>query len=357
MSIRVMAWYWDNSPQDGHKLLLLLALADWSDDNGECFPSIAGIANRIRRKPRTTQLTIGELEDAGEIMVYQGQGKGRDGQRSPLYYLLKYREAAGIVTPPMIIEAAKHYREQSRKQGKRGAKLRKTQSALLDESVGVQQITPPTGATDYTPTPATGCTPTPVVDCTPTGATRCTQIHHIDPSYRSVINDPPPPLDLGTNNGGGGGPAPHRTHSSNYHSNTNGHHSTHSGLPPQNADHLAMRTLALALIADNLPAWNNPAAHVATRDATDLHNLLAWLWLLDRIRQAETASPYSVEAYYDAGAVDEYRAAIHGVRDLAAFVISRTGGGASPQHQSPKLCDADAAALAAALCAIESEAT
>ena len=178
----------------------------------------------------------------------------------------------------------------------------------------------------------------------------------IDPMSIDHSNYPPPPLDLGASNGGGGGPAPHRTHPSHYHSNTNGHHPTHPGLPPQPADHLAMRTLALALIADNLPAWNNPAAHVATRGATDLHNLLAWLCLLDRIRQAETASPYSVEAYYDAGAVDEYRAAIHGVRDLAAFVISRTGGGASPQHQAPKLCDADAAALAAAICAIESEA-
>ena len=174
-----------------------------------------------------------------------------------------------------------------------------------------------------------------------------------------LTNQPPPPPIVPSSNGGGGGggggPAPIRTHSSHF-QNTNGHHPTRSGLPPQPADHLAMRTLALGLIADNLPAWNNPAAHVATREAADLHNLLAWLWLLDRIRQAETASPYSVEAYYDAGAVDEYRAAIHGVRDLAAFVISRTGGGASPQHQAPKLCDADAAALAAAICAIESEA-
>ena len=37
MSIRVMSAVWDGYPGGGTELLALLALADWSDDNGRCY--------------------------------------------------------------------------------------------------------------------------------------------------------------------------------------------------------------------------------------------------------------------------------------------------------------------------------
>lgn len=174
MSIKVMSWYWDHSKQEGHKLLLLLALADWANEDGECFPSMGGLAKRSRRDKRSVQRTIKELEASGEILVYQGMGKGQDGQRSPLYYLLKYRHANSIHIPPMIIEAAQYYREQSRKQGKKGIEVRKAQAALLDQQEGVTPVTPPTGDVDVTPTGDASDTPTGDVDVT--------QIRQLDPS-------------------------------------------------------------------------------------------------------------------------------------------------------------------------------
>jgi len=166
MSIKVMTWYWDNSEQDGHKLLLLLALSDWSDNEGQCYPSTRGLAQRIRRDRRSVQRAIKELEKAGEILIHQGMGKGPEGQRSSLFSLLKYREALAIETPPMLIEAANHYRERSRRQGRKGAEVRKAQAKLLEAEQGVTPTSPPTVGTDVTPT----------------GGTDVTQIRQYDPS-------------------------------------------------------------------------------------------------------------------------------------------------------------------------------
>jgi len=142
MSIKAMTWYWEHSKQEGHKLLLLLALADWSDDEGECYPSVKRLAQRIRRNRRTAQRAINELEKEGELLIHQGMGKGQEGRRSSLYYLLKYRNALSIDIPPMLVEAAHHYRAKSRKQGMKGAEVRKAQAALLDDKSRVTP-TPP----------------------------------------------------------------------------------------------------------------------------------------------------------------------------------------------------------------------
>jgi hypothetical protein len=75
VSIKVMSWYWDNSAADGHLLLALLALSDWANDDGECYPSVKRIAQRIRRSVRATQDAIAELEQLGEILVYPEQAR------------------------------------------------------------------------------------------------------------------------------------------------------------------------------------------------------------------------------------------------------------------------------------------
>lgn len=117
----------------------------------------------------------------------------------------------------------------------------------------------------------------------------------------------------------------------------------------EQATTLAMRNLSLALVADNLPAWNTPERHVDQCAGVDLHNLLGWLWMLERIRQAEVANPYSIEAYDAVGAVEQYTAALTGINDLAAYIISRTGGGRNPQRAAAPLTDADVQMLASAI--------
>lgn len=80
MSIRVMTIVWDHYPGGGTDLLSMLALADWSDDDGRCFPSIASIARKIRLKERQTQRLVNKLIDDGYVRVIGNQFGGKPGE-------------------------------------------------------------------------------------------------------------------------------------------------------------------------------------------------------------------------------------------------------------------------------------
>lgn len=75
MSIRLMSLAWDAELADSDKLVLL-ALADWSDDTGLCWPSIPQIAKKCSKSERTVQASIHSLEDAGHLSRKVIVGKG-----------------------------------------------------------------------------------------------------------------------------------------------------------------------------------------------------------------------------------------------------------------------------------------
>jgi hypothetical protein len=69
-----MSNVWENSQHKGGKLLLLLALADFSNEKGFAFPSIETLADRSRMTPRNVQLILAELVESKELEVMRGQG-------------------------------------------------------------------------------------------------------------------------------------------------------------------------------------------------------------------------------------------------------------------------------------------
>ena len=48
MSVKIMALVWDRTDLSQSETLVLLALADRADEQGRCWPSIDGIAERAR---------------------------------------------------------------------------------------------------------------------------------------------------------------------------------------------------------------------------------------------------------------------------------------------------------------------
>ena len=48
MSVKVMARVWAHSQCAGTELLTVLALADWADDDGWCWPSLHKLAGKVR---------------------------------------------------------------------------------------------------------------------------------------------------------------------------------------------------------------------------------------------------------------------------------------------------------------------
>jgi hypothetical protein len=99
---------WDHSRATGTPLLVLLCLADWANDEGECWPSVSKIARKCRLKDdRHVKRVIRGLEELGEVVVVIGGGKSsrKGGVRSNLYTITAHMSADLTVAdrPPMTV--------------------------------------------------------------------------------------------------------------------------------------------------------------------------------------------------------------------------------------------------------------
>lgn len=110
MSNRCMNRVWELSKQRGMALFLLIAIADFADDNGFAFPRFDTLAAKIRMSKRQTIRIVANLEAAGELLVFKRHN------RSNLYVVLagtaRERLAAalqrvtsfGVTVPPGTLE-------------------------------------------------------------------------------------------------------------------------------------------------------------------------------------------------------------------------------------------------------------
>ena len=76
MSIRLLSWVWENSTEKQEALLVHLALADFANDNGICFPSIETLAAKARITIRSTQRILRTLETRGHVETERNKGPG-----------------------------------------------------------------------------------------------------------------------------------------------------------------------------------------------------------------------------------------------------------------------------------------
>jgi hypothetical protein len=90
MSIKAMVYYLDNSKQTANAKLALIILADYADDEGECFPGVGRIAHRLGMKKRGAQSILSKLQEAGEIEILYNQGLHTTTGSTNRYRLLKY---------------------------------------------------------------------------------------------------------------------------------------------------------------------------------------------------------------------------------------------------------------------------
>ncbi len=69
MSVIVLARVWSGCPEGGSELLALLALADWSDDQGRCYPSMCSIAKKTRLSESQARRVVHVLIERGFLSV------------------------------------------------------------------------------------------------------------------------------------------------------------------------------------------------------------------------------------------------------------------------------------------------
>lgn len=85
MSVRAMARVWEGSRHSGSELLMLLAIADFADDNGRAYPSITTLAAKCRTKPRYAMVLLEALNQSGELEIRKQAGPMGRGGRTNLY--------------------------------------------------------------------------------------------------------------------------------------------------------------------------------------------------------------------------------------------------------------------------------
>jgi hypothetical protein len=76
MSIKLMTAVWDREDLSSTQKLVLLALADWANDEGLCWPSIDRVAKKSSLKKRAVQLAIRSLEEMQFIRREEVIGRG-----------------------------------------------------------------------------------------------------------------------------------------------------------------------------------------------------------------------------------------------------------------------------------------
>ena len=77
MSIAIIAEVWKSPCNDASTLLLLLALADWSNDQAESWPAIPALAAKSRLSERSCRYLLRRLERVGVLEVLIGGGRKR----------------------------------------------------------------------------------------------------------------------------------------------------------------------------------------------------------------------------------------------------------------------------------------
>ncbi|QHE86317.1 helix-turn-helix domain-containing protein [Hydrogenophaga sp. BPS33] len=74
MSVRTMARVWEFSQHGGTHLLMLLAIADFADDQGHAYPSVTTLAEKCRMQQRNAQAILSTLRNSGELEVRPNEG-------------------------------------------------------------------------------------------------------------------------------------------------------------------------------------------------------------------------------------------------------------------------------------------
>src|SRR5262252_8336008 len=94
MSVKVMARVWANSQTAGGELLVMLALADFANDDGESWPSIPVLAQKARLTDRQVQHVLPKLQALGELKIARSNG-GRNRRNR---YLITVPENGEIIS-------------------------------------------------------------------------------------------------------------------------------------------------------------------------------------------------------------------------------------------------------------------
>ena len=74
MSVRTMARVWANSKWGDTRLLMMLAIADFADDDGNAYPAVGTLAEKCRMTSRNANHLLATLRESGELEIRLNEG-------------------------------------------------------------------------------------------------------------------------------------------------------------------------------------------------------------------------------------------------------------------------------------------
>ena len=74
MSVKTSAKVWEWSQSEGNNRLVLLALADFCDDDGVCYPGVPRLAKKCKISERSVQRAFIHLSKLGELIIERKAG-------------------------------------------------------------------------------------------------------------------------------------------------------------------------------------------------------------------------------------------------------------------------------------------
>lgn len=96
MSVRTMARVWEFSRHSGTNLLMLLAIADFADDDGKAYPSVQTLAEKCRMKSRNANVILAALRASGELEVKQNEGPHGTNRYRVVFASQALQSSAGV---------------------------------------------------------------------------------------------------------------------------------------------------------------------------------------------------------------------------------------------------------------------
>ena len=131
MSVRWISYVWESSPFKGERLLLHLALADFANDEGECWPAQPTLAKKARCSVTWVRLGIRDLKNEGLLEVVS-EGSGR-GNRTQYRLLRKGATTNGVLVKGETPEPQRVHSAHSRTYIKNRKEPSNTHDASFDE--------------------------------------------------------------------------------------------------------------------------------------------------------------------------------------------------------------------------------
>jgi uncharacterized phage protein (TIGR02220 family) len=139
MSIDLMSAAW-KLPLTGNKKLVLMALADFANDDGKCWPCIATIAKKTGASESTVKRLVKELISDGYVKK-EPQYRDNGSQTSNIYIITPVQNEGGgqndAPPPGQNVPPLNHQEEpSSKKTSKRSASITKQVIIYLNEKSG-----------------------------------------------------------------------------------------------------------------------------------------------------------------------------------------------------------------------------